>query len=65
MNGVDHANGEYCLFVDADDKLEKNALEAIYNSIQKYQADIVIFNGVRFWNGGETPFWKHYREYEL
>lgn len=64
MNGVDHANGDYCLFVDADDKLEKNALEAIYNSIQKYQADIVIFNGVRFWNGGETPFWKHYREYE-
>lgn len=61
MNGIDHANGEYCLFVDADDKLVANALEVIKGAIDKYSADIIIYNGVRFWVGGSAPFWQHYR----
>lgn len=61
MNGIDHANGEYCLFVDADDKLVADALEVIKGAIDKYSADIVIYNGVRFWDGGSVPFWQHYK----
>lgn len=61
MNGIDHAKGEYCLFVDADDKLVADALEVVKSAIDKYCADIVIYNGVRFWDGGAAPFWKHYR----
>lgn len=61
MNGIYHANGKYCLFVDADDKLVTNALEVIEGAINKYSADIVIYNGVRFWDGGSVPFWQHYK----
>ena len=45
MNGVNHSCGEYCLFVDADDKLVETALEDIKKSIDKYEADIIIYNG--------------------
>lgn len=65
MNGVGHANGEYCLFVDADDRLVSNALEVIKSAIDKYSADIIIYNGIRFWDGGSAPFWQHYRDEEF
>lgn len=64
MNGIDIASGDYCLFIDADDKLVESALEQIKNAIEKYCADIIIYNGIRFWNGGSVPFWSHYRDKE-
>lgn len=62
MKGVDHSCGEYCLFVDADDKLVNTALEEIKGIIDLYAPDIVIYNGERFWENGSTPFWPHYRK---
>lgn len=61
MNGVDHAVGEYCIFVDADDKLVPHALKEIKDLIDVYNADIVIYNGVRFWKDKSIPFWPHYK----
>lgn len=61
MNGVDHSCGNYCLFVDADDKLVDTALEEIKEIIDKYSPDIVIYNGDRFWKNGTISFWPHYR----
>lgn len=64
MNGIDHSNGDYCIFVDADDKLTDSALDEIKGAIEKYHTDIVIYNGERFWHNGSVPFWSHYRDVE-
>ena len=41
--GLQNSNGNYVLFVDADDSLEINALELIYNSLQSDPVDILRF----------------------
>ena len=38
--GFEQANGEYAGFVDADDKIEPNMFEVLYNNAKKYNADI-------------------------
>lgn len=40
--GLDEATGEYVFFFDADDLLEPDALEALYERAVKKKADIVI-----------------------
>ena len=40
--GLDEAVGEYVFFFDADDLLEPDALEALYERAVKKKADIVI-----------------------
>lgn len=62
MTGVDYAIGEYCIFVDADDKLVPHALQKIKDIIDEYNVDIVIYNGLRFWKDKSIPFWSHYKE---
>ena len=39
--GVDTAQGEYIVFVDSDDWVEKDAFEKLYNTAKKYDADLV------------------------
>lgn len=46
-NGISVAKGKYILFVDADDWLEANSLEIIYNSAEKSGADLVMFSYLR------------------
>ena len=38
--GIDNAKGEYLYFVDADDFIEKDTIEYLYNLIKKYNVDI-------------------------
>lgn len=38
--GFEKANGEYIGFVDADDKIEPNMFEVLYNNAKRYNADI-------------------------
>lgn len=40
--GIDNATGEYLLFVDADDYIEDRMCEALRESIERNQADVVI-----------------------
>lgn len=42
--GVLAANGEYILFLDADDYLELNACEELYNKIKEEKVEILHFN---------------------
>lgn len=44
--GIDHARGEYCLFLDADDTLTNRALERIDHIVAEKEYDIISF-GVR------------------
>lgn len=39
--GLEKAKGEYVLFLDADDMLFKGALEKVYETAKRYDADIV------------------------
>ena len=52
--GVKVANGEYIMFVDSDDWLEKNACEIAYNEAKKENADSVIFCYYRESSKGTT-----------
>ncbi len=42
--GVDAAQGEYCVFLDADDLLEPDALKTLRETITRENADMVIYN---------------------
>lgn len=42
--GLDIATGKYVMFLDADDFLEPNSCEVLYNEIEKRQADFVVGN---------------------
>lgn len=53
--GIDLAQGEYVSFVDSDDWLELNALEALFEAADRYDADCVIprMKGVYYTANGE------------
>lgn len=43
-NGISHATGDYCIFVDADDWIEENTCDEINRIIQTTQYDVVLFD---------------------
>lgn len=42
-DGVLNASGQYVMFVDPDDFIEKNACEVLYNKLKETGADIIGF----------------------
>lgn len=62
--GFKEAKGEYCVWVDSDDKLyDKCALEKIYNTIIKTGCDLVIYNYVYGEGGGRKERVSHLFDY--
>lgn len=51
---ISEAKGQYCIFVDSDDYLRKDALEVIKQTIIQNNADLVIYNCVRVTDEGEA-----------
>lgn len=43
-NGIELASGDYVMFVDSDDWLEKNACELLINEVKNQNKDMIIFN---------------------
>lgn len=43
-NGIDHANGKYVYFVDADDYVEPKIIETMVKAAEKNSAEMVICN---------------------
>ncbi len=46
--GLDAASGEFIMFLDADDKLENNACERVWQEVLEAPTDIVIFSSSVF-----------------
>lgn len=61
---IQHATGEYCMFLDIDDEFEKNTIETILSVTQDKRPDIVVFDGNRIINNVETPFWERFCDTE-
>lgn len=65
QKGMELAEGDYCLFLDSDDTFTPNALQIVTDAVNKYKADIVIFNSVRHIGNDYIPFWSHYSNKDL
>lgn len=63
-SAVKMATGDFLLFLDSDDMFVPNALEKIKMEIETYNADVVLFDMIRWSNNEETevmtaPFENH------
>ena len=48
--GLKKADGNYIFFMDADDYISDNFLQDVSESIQRYNADIILVNAKRFFD---------------
>lgn len=46
--GIKYSNGKYLIYLDADDKLQHQALKELYFAAEKYKYDIVYFSAKVF-----------------
>ena len=47
-HGIDHAKGDYILFIDSDDYIEKDSLEEIYDIAFNNNLDLLLFKMINF-----------------
>lgn len=50
-NGIEHACGEYTIFIDSDDLLGDDALKVLYGAMKSTSADLAIFRTKSFGSG--------------
>ena len=55
---LEQSSGDYCVFCDSDDFLEKNALEELHNVISGKNPDLIIYNAYLYQNEKKETFFK-------
>lgn len=56
---IDEAKGSYLFFMDADDTLPEQAIETLYSTAQKYDAQIVYGSNERIYTDGSEQRTEH------
>lgn len=49
--GMEKAKGQFLVFLDADDRFDKNLIDLSLKQIKKAKADVCIFRAEQFWHG--------------
>ena len=69
--GINAAKSDYVTFVDADDWINKNTLEVLFNELMLNSSDVIIFNMYKFYDrfsiikrSNESRYFKEQRVYE-
>ena len=62
--GIEHATGDYILFVDSDDSIEKELLKKINDSLEETKVDIVRFECALYDESGNKISEYHGCEYQ-
>lgn len=64
--GIDHAHGDYIMFLDGDDIVDKRMLEILYSEITKENFDLVISNFFMLYqNGTKVEYIKSLKGYSI
>lgn len=50
--GLEHASGEYCMFLDGDDWFEPEAIPRIAGCLREWKPDVLMFNHQQVWPDG-------------
>ena len=61
---IELASGDYCIFVDSDDIIDKNTLSILNDLIQSKSPDIIMFNSYLFDDRGLEYKWKRKRIFD-
>lgn len=52
--GIAAAKGDYCIFLDGDDALEPDCLAIVRETIERHNADIIIYNNYSYFEDDQT-----------
>lgn len=50
--GLEHASGEYCMFLDGDDWFEPEAIPMVLKRLKEWKPDLLMFNHQQVWPDG-------------
>lgn len=50
--GLEHASGDYVIFIDGDDEIESELLHILNDKIERNPSDIIVYNHYREWVSG-------------
>ncbi len=61
-NGIGKASGEFILFVDSDDYIEKETSEKLYEQASRLDCDLVLFDSMRHFPNGRDLNLIHFKK---